>query len=194
MRRAEDIRYRDPDTGAMLDASAAILSGAYRESQVHVRYETGLEVWVNGSLKRPWTVTAGGAAYELPLNGWLCAGPGPVVSWSATVEGARADYCRSLEARFADARGVRRRIGEFDTDGAVIARKTEGGWAIVPLGTVTALTVDAGALGLGDGRLTATLRDEDGEVTGTRDLTPDAGLVALPLEGGVLRMDLAPAS
>jgi hypothetical protein len=194
MRRAEDIRYRDPDTGAMLDASAAILSGAYRESQVHVRYETGLEVWVNGSLKRPWTVTAGGATHELPPNGWVCARPGPVVSWSATVEGARADYCRSAEARFADARGVRRRIGEFDTDGAVIARKTEGGWAIFPLGTVTALTVDAGALGLGDGRLTATLRDEDGEVTGTRDLTPDAGLVALPLEGGVLRMDLAPAS
>ena len=74
MRRATDILYHDLRTRKMVSASEAILGGAYRDSQVYVRYETGLEVWVNGSLKESWKLDAAGktwVSYNDPQ--WLAA-------------------------------------------------------------------------------------------------------------------------
>jgi hypothetical protein len=190
MRKAEEIRYHDAAAGRLVDASEAILGGALRDSQVFVRYDSGLQVWVNGSLSKPWSVQAAGATWELPPSGWVCAAEGQVLSWSANVAGARADYCWTPEMRFADARGTLRRVGEFETDGAVLARKAGAGWTVFPLGTMQSLKADLTALGL-TGPVTAVLTDEEGQETARQQLVGD-GLVELPLGSDAFRIELTP--
>jgi hypothetical protein len=188
MRKATAILYHDAATGKMVGASEAILGGAYRESQVYVKYETGLEVWVNGSLDKAWKVDAGGKTYELPPEGWVCVGPG-VTCWSAMVSGARADYCGAETSRFVDARGTRKTIGEFDTDGAAIVRKDGTGRQVFPLGTVSVLRVDVGALGI-KGTIKAILRDDSGAEVGRKDVKVEGGWAEMPIGEGVFRIDI----
>lgn len=190
MRKAAEISYHDAATGRLLGASEAILGGAWRDSQVFVRYDSGLQVWVNGSLTRPWRLQAAGATWELPPSGWVCAAEGQVLSWSALVAAARADYCWTPRMRFADARGILRRIGEFETDGAVLARKTGAGWTVFPLGGIKSVKVDLTALGL-TGPLTVVSRDEEGRETGRRQFA-GGGVAELPLTGQVFRIELTP--
>ena len=190
MRKAEEIKYHDPATGQFVGLSEAILSGAWRESQVSVRYDSGLVVWVNGSLTKQWSVAAAGKTWELPPSGWICAAEGRVLSWSAFIAGTRADYCSTPDMRFADARGALRKIGEFETDGAVLARKTAAGWTVFPLGAMKGLKADLTALGL-KGPVTAIVKDEEGRETG-RQKIPGDGLVALPLAGDAFGIELTP--
>ena len=190
MRKAEAITYHDPATGRSMGPSEAIITGVLRDSQVFVRYDSGLEVRVNGSLTEPWRVEAAGTTWELPPSGWVCAAAGKVLSWSALVVGARADYCSTPDMRFADARGAMRRVGEFETDGAVLARKSGAGWTVFPLGAMKGLKVDLAALGV-KGPVTAVVRDEEGRETRRQQLRSD-GLVELPVASDAFRIELTP--
>ncbi len=190
MRKATAILYHDATTGKMVGVSEAIAGGAYRESQVYVRYETGLEVWVNGSLKETWKVEAGGSTYELGPNAWVCIGPG-VVCWSATVGGGRADYRQAETGRFVDARGALKKIGEFETDGAAIVRKEGTGWQVFPLGTISVLRVDVGALGVkGAAKTEVVLRDEGGAEIGRSTVEVKDGWAEMPVKEGAFRIDI----
>lgn len=66
---ARDIRYADA-AGTLHPTAVALTNGAWRRSQVFVRYSDGTEVAVNGNADEPFSVTVRGRAYELPPNGW----------------------------------------------------------------------------------------------------------------------------
>jgi len=194
MRPVTGILYHDPGQGdRMLSTSDAIRSGAYRESQVQVTYDTGLTVRVNGSLKAGWTVSAEGVPYDLPPSGFVCTGPGLVLSYSALVNGARVDYCSAGAVRFVDTRGRKQRLREFETDGAAILRSlNDTTWGVWPLGDITVLRVDAGGL-----KLTAPLSiaafDEAGTLLRRVEAPLENGLVTLPLGPEVFRFEISSA-
>ena len=189
MREADAIRYRDPKTGQMLDTSDAIRSGAYLESQVYVRYETGLAVRVNGSLTEDWTVTVDGSTYALPASGFVCTAP-DVLVFSAMVGGGRMDYRRTPGVRFVDARGRKRRVGEIETDGAAILRKEGAAWRVWPLGNVSVLKVHLEALGLPRPRAIVA-QDEAGAAIAKSAATMDEGWLALPIGDAAFRYEIA---
>ncbi len=64
---AEAIRYAD-SSGRLLDTSAAVATGAYRRSQLMVRYSNGLEVWVNGHMNDSWKLPLSGS--QVPSAPW----------------------------------------------------------------------------------------------------------------------------
>jgi hypothetical protein len=66
---AADIRYAD-EHGNLLDASAAVATGAFRRCQIVTTYSNGMKVWVNGHPTDPWRTPEA----ELPPNGWLAIG------------------------------------------------------------------------------------------------------------------------
>ena len=67
---ALSIRYAD-ESGALLDTSAAVASGAYRRSQIHVRYSDGTRTVVNGSRDGDWMeVRCSGGRLHLPPFGF----------------------------------------------------------------------------------------------------------------------------
>jgi hypothetical protein len=190
MRRAEAIRYHDPADGRSLATSEALLSGAYRHSQVHVRYETGLEVWVNGSLTEAWLVETGGETYRLPPSGFVARGPEDLLVYSAQTDAGRVDFATYGDTRFVDARGQRQTLGPFDTDGAaILRRKADGGWTLWPLGHLSVLRVRLEALGLGRAPAISAFTESGDTVTGPPPAI-EAGWLAVPTADGAFRFEL----
>ena len=101
--------------GQMVDTSAALVSDAYLDGRVHVVYDGGTEIYVNGS-ERPWTVTLQGEKLRLGPWGYAAIGGEAherTVSYSAEVPvgGAaggptqRVDVALSPSQSYLDSRG-----------------------------------------------------------------------------------------
>jgi len=96
------------DGGKLVDSSHAIASGAYAESQLHIAYRNGLELWVNGSRSSNWEVLPPGEADPilLPPAGWLAIHKATNFRESSALEGGgRVDRVLSPEYLFLDGRG-----------------------------------------------------------------------------------------
>lgn len=130
---ATRIAYHDPRTDELLDTSAAVRTGVYRNNQVHVRYRSGLEVYANGSFADPWDVSVGGARYHLPPTGYVAALGDELLEYSAEVDGHRVDFVRSPAYSYADGRGRAHRFPGVRTDGGVIVRATDGQFWVTPV-------------------------------------------------------------
>ncbi|MBM3498269.1 MAG: hypothetical protein FJX74_06315 [Armatimonadetes bacterium] len=192
MRKAEVIRYRDPGSGALLSTSDAVRSGAYRHSQVYVRYETGLEVWVNGSLTEAWAVESGGETYRLPPSGFLAQGPEGLLVYSAQTDAGRVDFAACAGTWFIDARGTRQTVGPFDTDGAAILRRNaNGAWTLWPLGSPGVLRLQATPLGIGPGPAVFVV-GESGEQPRPVEMPPDGEWLSVPLGEAPFALVLQP--
>jgi len=126
--RPRRIEYAGPD-GRLLDASQAHASGAIADSQLHVAYENGTEVWVNRSAERAWQVhDARGNAVDLPVNGWMVSNAGNgFFELSGNVEGRRIDYAEAPEYEFLDGRGAWTQKGRLGASGSVALRRRSGG-------------------------------------------------------------------
>ena len=193
MRRVEAIRYRNPADGALQTTSDALRSGAYRESQLYVRYDTGLELWVNGSLEHDWPVEVDGAQYRLPPSGFVGRGPGPVLVYSVAAAEGRVDHAACEGTYFGDARGTAQAVGPFETDGAALLKhRQDGRWDLWPLGLLTTLKVKRAALGLHENvRLMA--YDDAGRPLGQVDALADGDWLIIPVDRGVFRFEIMTA-
>lgn len=121
---ATEIRYAD-EAGNLLDTSAAVATGAWRRSQIATRYTNGLRVIVNGNPNADWKVNE----TVLPPFGWMVEDPRdePLVAFSATVDGHRADYVDSPAYLYADGRGKLTRFAKAMCDGPLIVHKRADG-------------------------------------------------------------------
>ncbi len=120
--------------GQMVDTSAALVSDAYLDGRVHVVYDGGTEIYVNGS-ERPWTVTLQGEKLRLGPWGYAAIGGEAherTVSYSAEVPvgGAaggptqRVDVALSPSQSYLDSRGGYVNLGFLAGKGSA-AVKTE---------------------------------------------------------------------
>ena len=159
----DTIRYAD-ENGTLLETDQAVASGAYRRSQVALKYSDGLEVYVNGNKTESWTVDG----RTLPPNGWLVKDPvkNELVAESLLYAGHRVDYVDSPAYLYADGRGRFTRFARLACAGPLIAHKRDGGILdVIPVGAhkefavafdgrgadVTALDRDGKDLGPGRG-------------------------------------------
>lgn len=103
--RVKAIRYADAK-GTLLDTSAAVISGAYKRSQLAVAYDGGTLVVVNGNRDGEWMKTRRGkGALLLPPGGFFAVG-GDVCVYSGPVGGnPRADFCASDKYVYLNGRG-----------------------------------------------------------------------------------------
>lgn len=106
MEEVADIRYYDARKGQEVSVSEALASGAWRDSQVHIAYRNGLQVWVNGHRERSWEVSWEGEPVLLPPFGWAAAWPADAFfTASAEVKpGHRVDWVWSGEYLYLDGR------------------------------------------------------------------------------------------
>jgi len=126
MQRPTRIEYAD-ESGRFLTVSQAHATGALRDSRLHVIYENGLEIWVNGS-KEVWKVGVFGKIYELPPWGWCAVHrKSGFLEFSAIVDGRRADHVSSREYEYVDGRGAEQSGRFLVAAGAAVWRKTSDG-------------------------------------------------------------------
>ncbi|MGQ9761971.1 MAG: hypothetical protein ACUVQH_08675 [Thermogutta sp.] len=186
----QEIRYRAAD-GQMLPTGQALATGAFRRSQVYVRYSNGLELWVNGHISESWDVAEVGMT--LPPNGWYVRGQfadGSLVAYSALVEGHRADYVDSPLYLYANGRGTLTRFPKAICDGQlVLLPQTDGSFELIPVGTQVMGVDLAGKFAR------ATALDEDNRKDlGAAEVRWSRGLVHVVPKEGAFSYRLVPES
>jgi hypothetical protein len=116
---AEEIRYAD-ENGALADVSSAVASGSYSRSQLRIKYNNGLVVWVNGNKDNHWTIPDA----ELPPNGYFAKdAKGELVVFSGLIGEKRADYVHSPAYDYVDGRGQWIKTPWAAADGQLIVLK-----------------------------------------------------------------------
>lgn len=131
---AVSIRYAGRD-GSWYGTSAAIRNGAYRRSQVRVKYSEGTEVAVNGNRRENLVLKIRGVDVVLPPNGWLAVtGDGQALSFSGLMHGKRAEYGVSSDGLYSERDGkcsfTRETRPVADVMKEILAAQTKPGWRI----------------------------------------------------------------
>lgn len=128
LRRPARIEYADA-SGEFVSASKAIAAGAMRDSRLHVLYENGLHVYVNGS-GSDWTVDG----HVLPPWGWSARDEsGEFAEFSALLDGRRVDYVRSPEYEYLDGRGSATVLHGLGARGGIAVRREKGHVEIIDI-------------------------------------------------------------
>ena len=120
---AVDIRYADSQ-GRLFKTSDAILNGAYRRSQVAVKYSDGTVVFVNGNESESFVLKTGKREMSLPPNGWIVRSK-DALSVSAITSGHRADCAISPDYVYFDGRKKWTEFPCGGSDGAVLRRRID---------------------------------------------------------------------
>lgn len=102
LQRPERILYWNG--GGYVPLATAIKEGVWHHSFIYIQYPGNLEVWVNGSEDRIWTVRADRETVDLPPSGWLATSP-ELFAFSGTFEGQRIDYVEAPEYLYLHPRG-----------------------------------------------------------------------------------------
>jgi hypothetical protein len=141
--------------GKMLDTSQAMVSGAYLNNRVHVVYESGTEVFVNGSDK-PWDIKPKAASMRLERWGYAVTQDARLVCASAILPdlapGQRIDVSPNEDAYYIDSRGARISLPDIVIQGSVIIRKDGGNRYIIPAASFTELAIAPKLIGMPDNR------------------------------------------
>ena len=181
----DTIRYAD-ENGTLLETDQAVASGAYRRSQVALKYSDGLEVYVNGNKTESWTVDG----RTLPPNGWLVKDPvkNELVAESLLYAGHRVDYVDSPAFLYADGRGRFTRFTRLACAGPLIAHKRDGGILdVIPVGAHKEFAVAF------DGRgADVTALDRDGKDLGPVEARLSRGFVFVKPKEGAFRYRMTP--
>jgi hypothetical protein len=167
--KVDQIRYAD-ERGRLWETSAAVARDLVRRCQIVTRYQSGLEVTVNGHPTESWQT----ADALLPPNGWSVKDrEGTLVARSAIVDGHRADYVESPAYLYADGRGHFTRFPKAACDGPMIVHWRQGGAAeLIPVGRCAEF-----GLALGGKSATAEALDEERHSLGLAATRVARGLV-----------------
>lgn len=162
LRRPTTIEYADAQ-GKWLTASQAIATDVIRESRLHVAYEGGLDLYVNGS-EGNWTVKG----HVLPPWGWYAAQGKDFEEYSALVDGRRIDWVKSPAYEYLDGRGTSVTHGGLSAKGSIAVRRAEDSVEVIDIygndwigvkvkgrGTCAASDPDGKALGEAEVRFTS---------------------------------------
>jgi len=162
LRRPKKIEYADAQ-GKWLTASRAIATDVIKESRLHVLYENGLDLYVNGS-EGNWVVRG----KVLPPWGWYAVHGKDFEEYSALVDGRRIDWVKSPEYEFLDGRGVRTTHGGLSAKGSIAVRRSKSSVEVIDIygndwigvqvkgrGTCTAFDPDGKSLGPAEARFTS---------------------------------------
>ncbi|MCX5677046.1 MAG: hypothetical protein NTX87_18815, partial [Planctomycetota bacterium] len=167
---AGEIRYAD-EKGRWLDTSAAVASGAYRRSQVSVRYTDGTVTVVNGNPSERMAVQAYGRRLDLPPNGYAgWTKDGAIEVLSSDPGGHRCDYAATPAYIYVDGRGNPARLEKAASSGQAVCRiLSDGRYEVIPYG--------GAACGFAVKATRAKALDKEGKELGPAALRSEGGLV-----------------
>ena len=117
----------------LLTATEMLRGNLANEGKVYVRYENGLEVWVNRHPEAKWTVEVDGEEMTLPPYGYVAFLPGKLLEYSAEVDGHRVDYSRGPLYTYVDGRGIRTAFPEITCENAYVFHKDGDAKTLTPV-------------------------------------------------------------
>ncbi len=102
----------------------AILSGAWHTSRLYLEYADALEIWINGSTDKNWTVRVAGEDYALPPSGWVATGPELFV-FSGLHDGHRIDFIDHPRWLWLDPRGRDVTFRDYEANGVPLLERRD---------------------------------------------------------------------
>jgi len=158
--------------GRLLDTSEALVTGAYSDSRVHVEYESGLKVWVNGS-GRQWEMDAAGRWWALPQWGYLATTQdGATFSYSGLAQagglakrvGPRTtiDLSHGPSSHYLDTHGSFVFADTMAGQGAAALKKEKTGWELIPARQFSEFGFSPELIGAASGNVQVQVVDEQG--------------------------------
>jgi hypothetical protein len=129
----KEILYADKN-GNLMDISTAVATDVYRRSQLRIKYDNGLIIWVNGHNEDHWETPDA----ILPPNGYYAKDTkGKLIVFSALINGSRADYVHAPAYDYMDGRGKWLETPWGASDGKLIILKNKGEHSIevIPFNT-----------------------------------------------------------
>lgn len=142
--------------GKLLDTSQALITDGYKNGRLHVEYDSGLKVWVNGG-QDLWTVSAAKRRWTLPKWGHLAiTEDGGVYSYSGlwpridgmSSSGTPIDLCHGSVSHYVDTKGSFVATKNLAGRGAAALKKEVGGWELIPDGQFKELGFDPALIGM----------------------------------------------
>lgn len=135
-------RIEYEDQGKLVDTSQALASGTCKRNRVHVFYEGGMEIFVNGD-KETWRVQSPeGRSFDLPEWGYGVWGKDGLMSLSVMVPVAgpeadqgpsrRVDLSLAREQYYGDSRGGFAFLGPLALEGSAALKKDGDSWWLIP--------------------------------------------------------------
>jgi hypothetical protein len=125
MEKAQVIEYGGSD--GLITSSEALRTGQWKDSRLHIRYQNGLEIWVNGNKEDSWAVREGDREHLLPPFGWLAVQGSDFFESSSSINGHRVDRIASPDYLFLDGRGQETSFEGITTSGSVAVRMAAPG-------------------------------------------------------------------
>ncbi|MBO4345847.1 MAG: hypothetical protein J5833_08820, partial [Victivallales bacterium] len=123
MQTVELIRYFDGTK--LVSTEEALVSGKYRDNMLFIRYENGLEIYVNCNWDdREWRIAVGDDSFLLPSGGWFARQGSDFREFSAIQDGHRVSYVDSTEYRYLNGYGKNTVVDELSTENIIIQYKT----------------------------------------------------------------------
>jgi hypothetical protein len=174
---ATEIRYTTAD-GQLLDTTHAVLSGAFKRSQIITRYADGTVTAANGSLTERLHCSAFGREIDLPANGYAgWNADGTIDVLSSDPHGHRCDYSVTPAYLFLDTRGKVDRFPKAGGNGLAICR-------ILPEGQYELIPYQEADCGFAISASAAIALDKDNHELGPAQLRVDDGLTyVVPVKG-----------
>ncbi|MGC8668121.1 MAG: hypothetical protein ACP5VE_08415 [Chthonomonadales bacterium] len=111
-------------------SQALVLGLPASRRQLYIEYANGLRMWLNDHPTKDWVIHAGSRRLVLPPAGWAAYQPAKgghahgLYTYSALVDGHRADYVTSDAYVYLDGRGRWFSATEAASSGALAIRKT----------------------------------------------------------------------
>lgn len=103
----------------LLDSSTALLTGAWKQNWLYLRYDNGVEIWVNGNPTESWTIERNGKTYQIPSYGWFAEHGKDFLTGSIVENNNRFDFVSSPEYVFLDGRDTYREQDGIGSEGSV---------------------------------------------------------------------------
>lgn len=158
--------------GELLDTSKALISGAYRDSRLHVAYESGFKVWVNGSTTG-WNVQAAGRDWDLLPWGYLgitadgetfsFSGHCPVDGlWGGSGSPKHIDLSHGPVSHYLDTRGAFVVADTIAGQGRAALKRENTGWELIPTMQFTEFGFRPDLIGLDGSDIGIQAIDEEG--------------------------------
>ncbi len=125
-----------------LDTALKIDNFDFVNVRLKIVYQNGLEMYLNLNQAQTWNVVVGGVTHYLPSNGWVAIQSSTnFLQYSALVDsnaqpsavGNRADYVRSADYIYADARGTSITFEGYNqpiTTNGIVVQKLNGNWQL----------------------------------------------------------------
>ena len=128
--------------GRLVDSATAMRSPEWPTNRVHVVYENGTEVLVNGQTE-PWTPPVLSLPFELPAWGYVVSRTDDeLLTYSAVVPAGgpgesagprqRVDCSLGTDQFYADSRGGFAFLGQLALEGSAALKRDRGAWWVIP--------------------------------------------------------------